>query len=168
MSKTDLREFQQQILERLNDPAAAARAAGHLGFVAGNVSWLVDVACLKEVISPPPIAAVSLVQPWFTGVANVRGELYCITDLAAFLLQTSTVRDIHNRVLLIHDALVRSTGLLVSRVLGLRDFSRCRRLDAVPAASWIAGHYEDEAGVTWRLLDVRRLVGEATFMDVAA
>lgn len=169
MARGDLRNFQQQILQRLQDPGAAARAAGHLGFMAGGISWLVDVAVLKEVASPPPIMPVGRTRGWFLGVANVRGELHCVSDLAALAGGAPTSRAVHNRVLLVHDELMRSTGLLVERVLGLRDLARCTRLPVTAqAAPWVAAEYQDETGMDWSLLDVRTLVADPAFMEIAA
>ena len=33
----------------------------------------------------PAIATVPLTQPWFLGVANIRGNLYSVVDFAGFV-----------------------------------------------------------------------------------
>lgn len=162
--RTDLREFQQQILTRLSDASMTAQAAGYLGFIAGGQCWLVEVPTLKEVIPPPPIAPVNLTRPWFVGVANVRGELYCITDMNGFLTGTPTSRDINNRILLLQETVMQGIGLLVQRVMGLHDLSRYRQVTTDDGTDG----YEDENGTIWHPFDARRFVSGQAFMEIAA
>jgi hypothetical protein len=77
MSKRfNLREFQQNVLERLQaQVAGGGDHASTLGVQVGEDYWLVDMVDINEVLPPPPLTPVPLTKPWYCGVANVRGTL---------------------------------------------------------------------------------------------
>ena len=50
----------------------------------GGDNWFVALHQVSEVIPVPPTVPVPLTQPWFRGVANVRGNLYSMVDFSAF------------------------------------------------------------------------------------
>ena len=81
--RSSLREFQQNLARRLAEASTADRR-GLLGFQAGSESWLIDLAEAGEIMPPPPLSIVPLTRPWFRGLANVRGALYGVVDLAQF------------------------------------------------------------------------------------
>ncbi|SFE44999.1 chemotaxis protein CheW [Nitrosomonas sp. Nm166] len=60
-----------------------------LGVTMGGKRYLIPMTEVNEVIPIPKLAYVPLTKPWFLGLANVRGNLYGITDL--FQLQIETV-----------------------------------------------------------------------------
>ena len=67
------------------------------------------------------------------------------------------------------DRLVGGAGLLVSRMLGLRNpeqFTATERpADAPP---WVAGTYTDAGATRWLELDLTALVREQRFLEVGA
>lgn len=157
MSK-GLHEFRQEAQE-LRDTAG-----GHvstLGIQAGDDYWLVDMSDISEVLPLPPLTAVPLTKPWYCGVVNVRGNLYSITDLAAFLELGMTPRDGHSRVLLVNPKFAFNAGLLVTRVLGLRDATDWQRDEKVAYE-----RYRDEQGQVWRKLDMSRLLQQPEFLRI--
>src|SRR4051812_18900817 len=84
-ARLDLREFQQELANRLSSKTAAQVESSRLGLQCAGENWLVRLPDAAEVIAVPPIAAVPLTQPWFCGVANIRGNLYTVVDFARFL-----------------------------------------------------------------------------------
>ena len=80
-----LREYQLALSERLQSAGTGVRAASKLGLQVGQEGWLVDLREAGELIPLPAISPVPLARPWFKGVANVRGNLYSVTDFSAFL-----------------------------------------------------------------------------------
>ena len=134
---------------------------------------------ISEVLPLPALTAVPFTKPWFRGVANVRGNLYSVVDMAGYehsgvVARPSTSSgqaastgsgqasgDANNRVLLVADRFAFNVALLVDRVLGLRD-----------ARTWSQSEvdgqieYRDEQGATWRKLDVRGLLEQAEFLQI--
>ena len=167
-ARTSLRDYQRELAERLKS-AAAGRATSKLGLQVGADAWLVDLADAGEVIPVPPLTPVPLTQPWFRGVANIRGRLCSVVDFPAFLGGTAAAPGDQARLLLFGDKFRMGSGLLVDRSLGLRPADR---LQAEPGgadgSAWQKAQYKDADGRTWRELDVARLVQSPAFLEVAA
>ena len=83
-AKIDLRAFQQELATRLSTKTAGQVESSRLGLSFGGENWLVRLADAGEVLAVPPIAAVPLTQPWFLGIANIRGNLHGVVEFAAF------------------------------------------------------------------------------------
>ncbi len=168
--RTGLREFQLNVAERLRTAATSRTAlASKLGFQVGNESWFVALHQVSEVIPVPPSVAVPLTHSWFRGVANVRGNLYGIIDFSAFQGGDPTSSGTERRVILISDRIVGGAGLLVSRMLGLRNPEQFNVVPRQPGASpWVGGVYGDAGGTGWMELDVPALAREKRFLEVGA
>jgi twitching motility protein PilI len=162
MSKRfNLREFQQQVLDRLQAQTAGDSRQSTLGIQLGQENWLVDMTDISEVMPLPALTPVPLTRGWYCGVANVRGNLYSIIDLNAYTRQQSTVRDAHNRVLLLGQRYAFNTGLLVSRVLGLRNTE-----DWPQSAEDGMTRFRDPDGQTWNKLDIPGLLSQPEFLQI--
>ncbi|MDC6711194.1 chemotaxis protein CheW, partial [Leclercia adecarboxylata] len=67
------------------------------------------------------VTAVPFTKAWFLGVTNVRGTLYAVSDMAAWLLGRRTPQSDAVRVVLLGQRLARlRTAIMVERVVGLR------------------------------------------------
>ena len=164
MSKRfNLREFQQQVLERLQAQSAGDARHSALGIQLGSEHWLVDMTDISEVLPPPPMTVVPLTKDWYRGVANVRGTLYSIVDLNAYTRQQATQHDLHNRVLLLNPRHAFNAGLLVARVLGLRNLEEWQQTTQDGTT-----RYRDPDGLEWRKLDIAGLLSQPEFLQIGA
>jgi twitching motility protein PilI len=167
--RTGLREFQIAVAERLRTAATRATVSSKLGFQVGSDSWFVSLNQVSEVIPVPPMVSVPLTHSWFRGVANVRGNLYGMVDLSAFQGGDSISPGMERRVILVSDRLVGGSGLVVSRMLGLRN---PEQFNAAPkpanAPPWLAAAFTDAGGTRWLELDLPALVREPRFLEVGA
>jgi twitching motility protein PilI len=167
--RTGLREFQLSVAERIRNAATRTTLSSKLGFQVGAENWFVSLGQVNEVIPVPPIVGVPLTHSWFRGVANVRGNLYSVLDFSAFKGGDTIPPGVERRVILVSDRLVAGSGLLVSRMLGLRNpeqFTAVQRpADAPP---WVAGVYTDAGATRWLELDLPALVREQRFLEVGA
>ena len=111
------------------------------------MSWLVSLADTEEVIPVPPIVKVPGARRWFRGVANIRGNLYAVSDFADFMGQGVTAEHADCRLLIPHHDFGVNAALLVRSALGLRNVSRYQLRDEARTQPWIARQYADEAGV---------------------
>jgi len=165
MSKRfNLREFQQGVLDRLQaQVAGGGNRASTLGVQVGNELWLVEMSDISEVLSAPPLTRVPLTKPWYCGVANVRGNLYSIVDLAVFNGGAAIPLEGQSRVLLIGQKFAFNAGLLVSRVLGLRN-----------ATDWQSSEQDgemrlqDAEGQKWHKLEMAQLLNKPEFLQIGA
>ena len=167
-AKLSLRDYQLELSARLQRAQTDGRAASKLGLEAGGGAWLVDLTEAGEMIPVPPIAAVPLARPWFRGVANIRGNLYSVTDLAAFLGGAATAVTGQARLLVISERFRAGCALLVGRSLGLRKSGELEPRPGGGAGSkWTRAEYTDAEGKRWRELDVPALVRDPEFLDVS-
>ncbi len=167
--RTGLREFQLSVAERLRTATTRAALASRLGFQVGGDNWFVALHQVSEVVPVPATVTVPLTQPWFRGVANVRGNLYSMVDFSAFQGGEPIPPGMERRVILVSEKLVGGAGLLVSRMLGLRNpeqFNTLPRPAGAPA--WLAAAYSDAGGTRWLELDLPALVKEQRFLEVGA
>ena len=167
--RTGLREFQLSLGERLRTAATRTALASKLGFQVGNENWFVTLQQVNEVIPVPATVPVPLTQPWFRGVGNVRGNLYSMVDFSAFQGGEAIPTGMERRVILVSDRLIGGAGLLVSRMLGLRNPEQFKALERPAGApAWIAGVFSDAGGTRWMELDLPALVREPRFLEVGA
>ena len=167
--RTGLREFQMAVAERLRTASARTALASKLGFQVGPDNWFVSLHQVSEVVPVPTTVPVPLTHSWFRGVANVRGNLYSLVDFSAFQGGEPIATGMERRVILVSDRLVGGAGLLVSRMLGLRNpelFNAAAKPAGAPA--WMAAAYTDAGGTRWLELDLPALVREQRFLEVGA
>ena len=165
--KTSLRDFQEYLADRLKNAAKGQGAASWLGIEAGNKAWLVDLSDSGEIVQAPTFAAVPLTQPWFAGIANIRGNLHAVTDFSVFRGGAPTPQNANARLLLIGAKHGANAALLVSRMLGLKspeDFTPEAQDSNEP--SWAAQRFADPQGKVWRKLSVRELLADHDFMNI--
>ena len=156
--RTRLRQYQVQLLERMQ---AARNNAGarvnQLGVQMGPERFLLDLTQVGEIVPVPSITVVPLTQPWYLGLANVRGNLISVIDLARYQLGTDTAVGSDSRIITFASGLGFNCGLLVSRVYGLRH----------AAGMESSGErLRDADAIEWTPLDLAALVSETRFLHV--
>lgn len=168
--RTGLREFQLSVAERLRTAATTRTAlASKLGFQVGGENWFVALHQVSEVIPVPSMVPVPLTHSWFRGVANVRGNLYSMVDFAAFQGREPIASGMERRVILVSERLVGGAGLLVSRMLGLRNPEQFNAaVKPADAPPWVGAVYTDAGATRWLELDLPALVREQRFLEVGA
>ena len=165
--KTSLRDFQTYLATRLSNAARGEGAASWLALEAGNEAWLVDLSDGGEIVQTTQLTPVPLTQPWFVGIANIRGNLHAVTDFSRFRGGSPTVHNSNARLLLIGARYGVNAALLVSRLLGLKnpeDFTPETADPAMPP--WGTQRFADTYGKIWHKLSVRELLADQDFMNI--
>ncbi len=167
-AKLDLRLFQQELATRLASKTAAQVESSRLGLACGGEQWLVRLADAGEVIALPAIASVPLTRSWYLGVANIRGNLFSVVDFAGFLGRPATPLTAQTRLVLFGPrAGELNAGLIVSRVLGLRNLTELApAADAADAPPWYAQRWMDAEGAAWQEIDLAKLARDPVFLQV--
>lgn len=167
--RTDLRKFQQSLIERLNASTAASALNARLGFQIDEEAWLVGLDGCSEVLPVPAMEPVPLARRWLAGVANVRGTLYTVVDMCGFLGHARAEATPASRVLLLSPRIARGVGLLVTSMYGLRHDGQFTPDDSYKSGEtpWIRAGYRDRNGRYWRELDPQQLVAHRGFLDVS-
>jgi twitching motility protein PilI len=169
-AKLDLRSFQQELATRLASKTAAQVESSRLGLACGGEQWLIRLADAGEVIALPPIAVVPLTKPWFVGVANIRGNLYSVVDLAGFLGREGPAPHAGGgqaRMVVFGSRTGDlKTGVVVERVLGLRNLTELAPVaPPADAPAWYGQRWMDADGGAWQEIDLAKLAVDPAFLQ---
>ena len=80
-----LRDLQARLASRLQAAKAEGLSISWLAVRAGGADYLLPLAQSGEIFPLPAVQPVPYSQSWFLGVVNLRGGLYGVVDLAAFI-----------------------------------------------------------------------------------
>jgi twitching motility protein PilI len=169
-----LRELQSRLAERLQLARTEERPASWLAVESGGAGFLVPLAGAGEIFSLGSVLPVPHTQPWFLGVANLRGGLHGVVDLAGFLgLRAGGLpegaRD-QARLLALNPALGAHSALMVDRLAGLRSGEQlsAEADDATPRPAFARARWRDTEGRPWQEIDLAALARHEQFLGIAA
>lgn len=168
--RTRLREFQAQLMERMQAAKTGASVqSSQLGVMIGQSRWLLNLREAGEIVSVGAITKVPLTQDWFLGMTNIRGNLISVVDFARFQGMASTPIEKECRIVAFASNLSFNSGLLVSRVMGLRNVAEMAiEPDAEHAvAPWAPRRYRDHDAHVWTELNLSLVVQDPQFLHVA-
>lgn len=140
-----------------------------VGFMLAGQSFVAEMSEVAEILQPPRLTKVPGVRSWVLGVANVRGRLVPVMDLAGLLGLPSKANWRSRRVLVVEQG-DHLTGLLVDAVLGMQQFpvDRTIRPEQLDPAF---GNYVDQGferdGREWPVFRLLDLVQAPEFMQIA-
>lgn len=166
--RISLHEFQAGLARRLAD-AHDTRASALLAVQVGQRNWLIDLTEAGEILAVPPLATVPLAEPWFRGLASVRGNLFGVVDFASFHGDAPVAPVGHARLLLIGVRHELNCAILVSRALGLRSIDDFEVASSAtdPERPWVGDVLHDSLGTPWTRLKVAELLNHPRFLDAA-
>lgn len=167
--RSRLREFQAQLLERMQIAKSGSGArSNQLGVQVGAGRWLLDLREVSEILSVGVVSPVPLTHDWYLGLANVRGNLLSVIDFARFMGQPPTKIDKECRIIAFSPTLSFNSGLLVSRVMGLRNLAEMAPQPgaAVDGQAWRAGAFLDGDSQAWAGLSLTQMVQDDRFLHV--
>jgi twitching motility protein PilI len=157
--RTRLRDYQAQLLARMQAAQSGTGETLHqLGVAIGAERYLLELTEAGEIVPPPALASVPLTQPWYLGLANLRGTLMGVIDLARYLDPDASAAGPDARLVSLAPRLGVNCALLVTRVYGLR------RPGAMQDEG---GRLRDAEGQAWTPLSLAALVREERFLQVA-
>jgi twitching motility protein PilI len=143
-----------------------------IAFRLGQTYLVTSLSEIREILPyPNQLAKVPAAKPWVKGLANIRGLLLPVIDLNACLqLENSTTINNRSRMLIINQEGI-DAGLLVSEVLGIKNFlletqdknTPCKEAAIIPFAK---GMFSDEE-IRWLVFDMQALVKNELFLKAA-
>lgn len=140
-----------------------------VGFMLAGQQFAADMGDVAEILQPPRLTKVPGVRSWVLGVANVRGRLVPVMDLAGLLGLPSRANWRSRRVLVVEQD-DHLTGLLVDAVLGMQQFDVERRMDVSkldPALNKFAPYGFERDGREWPVFQLRELIQAPEFLQIA-
>lgn len=171
-NKEALRELQARLAERLQAARTQERSRSWLAVECAGRGMLLPLAQAGEIFSLSPLLPVPHAQAWFLGVANLRGGLHGVVDLAAFFGLVDAARSAREqaRLVSLNPSLEVNCALLVDRLAGLRSAEELRSEEdaVVPRPAFVGERFRDGAGRLWQELNLSALAADERFLGVAA
>ncbi len=164
-----------QLERQENQMLEEEQTAGWLGLKLGEFHFLVNLADVVEVLPVPTIQPVPLTRHWFLGMANVRGNLVSITNIAQLMgIEAQPVKPA-SRIVLFNSVRTTQAAVLVDGVLGLQhlDAMQTNSIDfdyeyvALREYShWFEAESQtDKHGKQWLRLNVDHLLSDQVFLQ---
>ncbi|MEY8875212.1 MAG: chemotaxis protein CheW [Leptothrix sp. (in: b-proteobacteria)] len=166
-----LRELQGRLADRLQEVKTQERVKGWLAVEAGGHAFLLPLAEAGEIFQPTSLLAVPHARPWFLGVANLRGVLAGVVDLAGYLglrARPPLGEREQARVVAFNPSLDINVALQVDRLAGLRNAGQMTleaHADAVQPA-FVGPRYRDGQGRAWQELELALLARDERFLHI--
>ena len=169
-----LRELQGRLARRLQLARTESPSAAWLAIECAGQGLLVPLPSAGEIFPVGVLRPVAHTQPWFLGVANLRGRLHGVVDLAAFLglrapLAPETLRE-PARLLAFNPAAGSHCAVLVDRLAGLRSAEQltAEAPDGQPRPDFAAARWRDADGRGCQEIDLGALARYEPFLAIAA
>ena len=164
-----LRDFQSELVERMQAAHTSTdAAASQLGVMIGQTRWLINLQDIGEIVSVEAIAKVPLTQDWYLGLVNIRGNLISVIDFARYNSLPSPDISSESRIVTFSPRMSFNCGLLVSRVLGLRNTALMSQQasDSNEEKVWSDQQYLDQESILWSRLQLSQLVQDPRFLQI--
>lgn len=149
---------------------AAPRWSG-IGFSLLGLRFVAPLGQIAEMLEVPATTRLPGVQPWILGLANVRGKLLPMCDLAMFLGGRLSPHKKSHRVLVVDQGKF-FCGLIVDQAFGMQHFTSEVYMDEVEDAPESVkpvtnGAYRDAAGNQWAVMHIPALLADPRFANAA-
>lgn len=176
-NRAAIRELQSRLAARLQAARTEGVSVAWLAVRCGNANYLFPLVQSGEIFPLSVVQKVPYCQPWFSGVLNLRGGLYGVVDLAAFI--TGGVLPNRNEmalgeasVITFHSALDINCGLLVDALAGLRSADSFAHSAGPLAGSpaYFGNRYTEpgDSGVVWQEINLQVLSQLPEFLSINA
>ncbi len=171
-----LRELQGRLAERLQQARTEVRAVSWLAVECAGLGLLVPLPSAGEIFSVGTVLPVPHTQRWFMGVANLRGGLHGVVDLAAFLglrapIAREAVRE-QARLLAFNARTGSHCAVLIDRLAGLRSAEQLTAEaddgESPQRPAFAGGRWRDHDGRVWQEIDLAALARNEQFLAISA
>lgn len=163
-----LREFSTRLAERIKAAPLRPTEPMRLAVRMGATNYLLDMPSAGEIVPLPDIAPVPWTQPWYRGLANVRGRLIGVIDLMELAGRGPMPVDQSVQLLVLSESLKVNVALIITRAFGLRNVTELESLDAAATEvqPWEAERYRDLDGTVLTELKLGRLLASDAFAAI--
>ncbi len=173
-NKGSLRELQARLAERMQAAQAQPRTDARLAVECRGHGLLFPLHQAGEIFPVGALLPVPHTKPWFVGVANLRGGLNSVVDLARFLdLADTPLSDQAReqaRLVALNPRLGVNAALLVDRLAGLRGVDQLTVEPAdgdVPRPRFAGERRRDADGRVWQEILLDALAEDMQFLGIA-
>ncbi len=168
-NKEALRALQHRLAERLQEARSTVRGRTWLAVECGGLGFLFPLKDAGQIFPMTTLAPVSHAHPWFLGVANLRGHLHGVVDLAAFFgIQAAADNRDQAMLVAFNAALEVNAALQVDRLAGLRGEEQLflESEASVGQPSFVGQRLHDVDGRVWQEINLAHLVRHEAFLKI--
>lgn len=170
-----LRELQSRLAEKLQVARTQGVAPSWLAVEAGDRKYLFPMEQAGEIFPWIATQTVPYTQSWFLGVANLRGGLFGVVDLASYVsgqplaAKTELARK-ESRLVALNSAMEINCALLIDRLAGLRNQAAFKDFSekAHDAPEFFGYQYVDHNDATWQEINLQLLAQQPQFLTIGA
>ena len=166
-----LRDFQSQLLERMQIARTGdVISSNQLGVMIGQTRYLLSLREAGEIVSVGQISQVPLTRDWYLGLLNLRGNLIGVVDMQSFQGQSNVELNSDCRIVAFSSSLAFNAGLLVSKVLGLRNVAEmtAQASSSDNQSMWLRRSYVDNNNQIWHELSLANLIQDGDFLHIGS
>ncbi|MBC5763177.1 chemotaxis protein CheW [Ramlibacter albus] len=170
-----LRELQSRLASRLQAARTEGVQASWLAVESAGKKYLFPLAQSGEIFPYAATQPVPYTREWFLGVANLRGGLYGVVDLASFVAgrapqQRSDAGRAESRLIALNALLEVNCALLIDRLAGLRNLDAFSSSSEAPEGSpdYFGSGYTDASGAYWQEINLQSLAQQPQFLSISA
>jgi twitching motility protein PilI len=170
-----LRELQSRLASRLQAARTQGVQAGWLAVESAGRKYLFPLSQSGEIFPYSATQSVPYTHSWFLGVANLRGGLYGVVDLASFVsgqapAQRSDAGRAESRLVALNQLLEINCALLIDRLAGLRNTDAFVSSSDAPAGSpdYFGSGFTDANGAYWQEINLQALSQQPHFLSISA
>lgn len=170
-----LRELQARLASRLQAARTEGTGVAWLAVRAGGHGYLFPLAQSGEIFPLKGLQAVPYALEWFRGVINIRGGLFGVVDLAAFIAKSggpSRAEAIapEPSVVTLNPQLEVNCAVQIDSLSGLRGAEAFSSFESAPEGSpaYYGNRFVDTSGATWQEINLRTLSQTPQFLEISA
>jgi twitching motility protein PilI len=174
-NKEALRELQTRLAERMQVARSEPAAQAWLAVESASQGLLLPLEQAGEIFNAGRIMSVPHTRPWFVGVANLRGGLHGVVDMAVFLGLRARGAHEHSaegsRLVALNPSLGVNCALLVDRLAGLRHQNDLNdQVDETGSTrpGFAGARWRDGQGRAWQEIKLSALAADMQFLAIAA
>lgn len=167
-----LRELQTRLASRLQAAREQQQTISWLAIESGAAHYLFPLTQADEIFSASSIQPVPYAHAWFVGVANLRGGLFGIVDLARFIggaaAASRPVPGPGTCMVTFNATLEVNCAVLIDRLAGLRGVESFQASLGAPDGSpdYFGQRFVDSNQVQWQELNLQMLVQSSRFLEI--
>lgn len=174
--RQSIQELQTRLATRLAEKDETGALATWLAVEAGGKRLLLPLRQAGELFAPQHLVQVPYSKKWFMGLANLRGALYGVVDLAQFMgFRAATspvwVSTPESQLIGLPDESDTHCALAVDRVIGLKshqDFAVAPMSGDSLESVERSRDFQDSSGEHWLEIDLIELAQLPDFLDIHA
>jgi twitching motility protein PilI len=168
-NKQALRDLQNRLADRLQAARTEPLGRAWLAVECSARGFLFPLREAGEIFPMAPLVPVPHSHRWFLGVANLRGHLHGVVDLAGFLgvKMAETGRE-QARLVGFNQTLDINCVLLVDRLSGLRSEDELTRDagDSGERPAFAGARFRDASSRVWQELNLAALATDESFLRI--